>query len=139
MRGNIEKVTPRWPAHITLKRGNILDFTMLMLTKQAFPAVAAMLVVAVSTSWAVPALAGHAQSSTTSQSRPAPLLQRGDLVRLRSGGPVLTVKSVRDGWVICTWLTDYGELQSGGFPIAMVEGPVAPDEANPETNGLGQE
>jgi transposase len=29
-------------------------------------------------------------------------------------GPVLTVKSVRDGWVICTWWNgDYGEFQSG--------------------------
>ena len=110
-----------------------------MLSKQTVPAIAAMLGVAVSTSWAVPALAGPAQSSTTMQSRPAPLLQRGDLVRLRSGGPLLTVKSVRDGWVICSWLTDYGELQSGGFPIAMVEGPVTPVDANPETNGLGQE
>ena len=75
------------------------------------------------------------------QSRAVPLLKRGDLVRLRSGGPVLTVKSVRDGWVICTWLTDYGELQSGGFPMAMVEGPVTPppDDANAETNGLSQE
>ena len=140
MRGNIEKVTPRWPAHITAKRKH-LDFTMLMLPKQAVPAIAAMLGVAVSASWAVPALAGPAQSSTTMQSRAVPLLKRGDLVRLRSGGPVLTVKSVRDGWVICTWLTDYGELQSGGFPMAMVEGPVTPppDDANAETNGLSQE
>jgi uncharacterized protein YodC (DUF2158 family) len=140
MRGNIEKVTPRWPAHITAKRKH-LDFTMLMLTKQAVPAIAAMLGVAVSASWAVPALAGPAQSSTTMQSRPAPLLQSGDLVRLRSGGPVLTVKSVGDGWVICTWLTEYGELQSGGFPLAMVEGPVTlpPDDANPQTNGFSQE
>jgi uncharacterized protein YodC (DUF2158 family) len=113
---------------------------IMMLTKKAVPAIAAMLGVAVSTSW-VPALAGPAQSSTTMQSRAVPLLKRGDLVRLRSGGPVLTVKSVRDGWVICTWLTDYGELQSGGFPIAMVEGPVTPppDDANAETNGLSQE
>jgi uncharacterized protein YodC (DUF2158 family) len=118
-----------------------LDFTMLMLTKQAVPAIAAMLGVAVSASWAVPALAGPAQSSSTTQSHPAPLLQSGDLVRLRSGGPVLTVKSVGDGWVICTWLTEYGELQSGGFPIAMVEGPVTlpPDDANPQTNDLSQE
>src|SRR2546430_14936736 len=140
MPGTIAKVTPRWPAHITAKRKH-LDFTMLMLPKQAVPAIAAMLGVAVSTSWAVPALAGPAQSSTTMQSRAVPLLKSGDLVRLRSGGPVLTVKSVRDGWVICTWLTDYGELQSGGFPIAMVEGPVTPppDDANAETNGLSQE
>ena len=118
-----------------------LGFAMMMLTKKAVPAIAAMLGVAVSTSWAVPALAGPAQSSTTMQSRAVPLLKSGDLVRLRSGGPVLTVKSVRDGWVICSWLTDYGELQSGGFPIAMVEGPVTPppDDANAETNGLSQE
>ena len=117
-----------------------LGFAM-MLTKKAVPAIAAMLGVAVNTSWAVPVLAGPAQSSTTMQSRAAPLLKSGDLVRLRSGGPVLTVKSVRDGWVIGTWLTDYGELQSGGFPMAMVEGPVTPppDDANAETNGLSQE
>jgi uncharacterized protein YodC (DUF2158 family) len=126
------------PYHQTRKD---LGFTMMMLTKKAVPAIAAMLGVAVSTSWAVPALPAPAQSSTTMQSRAAPLLKRGDLVRLRSGGPVLTVKSVRDGWVICTWLTDYGELQSGGFPMAMVEGPVTPppDDANAETNGLSQE
>ncbi len=99
---------------------------MMMLTKKAVTAIAAMLGVAVSTSWAVPALAGPAQSSTTMQSRAAPLLKRGDLVRLRSGGPVLTVKSVRDGWVICSWLTDYGELQSGGFPIAATSAESVP-------------
>jgi uncharacterized protein YodC (DUF2158 family) len=96
--------------------------------------------VAVSTSWAVPALAGPAQSSITTQSRSVPLLQSGDLVRLRSGGPVLTVKSVRDGWVICSWFGDYGELESGCFPIAMVEGPVTPpNDTNPQTDGLSAE
>jgi uncharacterized protein YodC (DUF2158 family) len=114
-----------------------LGFAMMMLTKKAVPAIAAMLGVAVSTSWAVPALAGPAQSSTTMQSRAVPLLKRGDLVRLRSGGPVLTVKSISDNWVICTWFGDYGELLSAGFPIAMVTGPVtlSTDDANPQTNG----
>jgi uncharacterized protein YodC (DUF2158 family) len=71
------------------------------------------------------------------QSRAVPLLKRGDLVRLRSGGPVLTVKSISDNWVICTWFGDYGELLSAGFPIAMVTGPVtlSTDDANPQTNG----
>jgi uncharacterized protein YodC (DUF2158 family) len=125
-------------AHITFKRRH-LDFTML--SKQAVQAIAAMLGVAVSASWAVPALAGPAQSSATTQSRPATLLQSGDLVQLRSGGPVMTVKSVRDGWVICTWWSEYGDFQSGGFPIATVEGPVTlpPDDANPQTNGLSPE
>jgi uncharacterized protein YodC (DUF2158 family) len=110
-----------------------------MLSKQTLPAIAAILGVAVGASWAVPALAASAQSTTTTQSRSAPLLHSGDLVRLRSGGPLLTVKSVRDGWVICTWWTEYGDFQTSGFPIAAVEGPLAPDDANPQTNGLSQE
>ena len=110
-----------------------------MLSKQTLPAVAATLGVAVSASWAVPALAAPAQLTTITQSRSAPLLHSGDLVRLRSGGPLLTVKSVHDGWVICTWWTQYGDFQTGGFPIASVEGPLAPEDANPQTNGLSQE
>jgi len=54
-------------------------------------------------------------------------------------GPLLTVKSVRDGWVICNWWTEYADFQTSGFPIAAVEGPLAPDDANPQTNGLSQE
>ena len=110
-----------------------------MLSKQTLPAIAAMLGVAVSASWAVPALAAPAQSTTTTQRRSAPLLHSGDLVRLRSGGPLLTVKSVHDGWVICTWWTEYGDFQTNGFPIAAVEGPLAPDDSNPLTNGLRQQ
>jgi uncharacterized protein YodC (DUF2158 family) len=112
-----------------------------MLSKQTVPAIAAMLGVAFSASWAVPALAAPAHSTTTTQSRPATLLHSGDLVRLRSGGPLLTVKSVRDGWIICTWWSEYGDFQSGGFPIAMVEGPLTPppNDADPQTNGLSPE
>lgn len=99
-----------------------------MLSKQAIPAIAAMLWVMFSASWAVPALAGPPQSSITTQGRNSPLLHSGDLVRLRSGGPLLTVKNVSGGWVICTWWSEYGDLQSGGFPIAMVEGPLIPPE-----------
>jgi uncharacterized protein YodC (DUF2158 family) len=112
-----------------------------MLSKQGVPVIAAMLGVAASASWALPALASPAQSSTATQSRPTTLLHIGDLVRLRSGGPLLTVKSVHDGWVICTWWTEYGDFQSGGFPIAMVEGPITqpPNDVDPQTNGFSPE
>jgi uncharacterized protein YodC (DUF2158 family) len=72
------------------------------------------------------------------QSDATPLLQSGDLVRLRSGGPFLTVKSVQGEYVICTWWSEEaGDFRSGGFPIAMVAGPVAlpPNDAMHKRTG----
>ena len=108
---------------------------MLKLPKAAVVAIQATLGVALSA--AVPALADAAPASTATQSQTSPQLHPGDLVRLRSGGPVLTVKSASDNWVICTWFDEYGEFQSTGFPIAMIVGPttLSPDDAKPETNG----
>ena len=84
--------------------------------------------------WA--ALADAAPANTATQSQTTPVLHVGDLVRLRSGGPAMTVKRVWENWVICNWNGGYG-AQSAGFPIAMIAGPLtlSPDEANPQTNG----
>ena len=108
---------------------------MLKLPKAAAVAVQATLWVALSSPWAT--LADAAPANTATQSQTTPRLHKGDLVQLPSGGPVLTVKSVSDNWVICTWFDDYGELQSTAFPIAMIAGPVtlSPDDAKPQTNG----
>ena len=108
---------------------------MLNLPNAAAVAVQATLWVALSSPWA--ALADAAPAKTATQSQTTPRLHEGDLVRLRSGGSVLTVKSASDNWVICTWFDDYGELQSSAFPIAMIAGPVtlSPDDAKPQTNG----
>jgi uncharacterized protein YodC (DUF2158 family) len=108
---------------------------MLKLPNAAAVAVQATLWVALSSPWA--ALADAAPAKTATQSQTTPRLHEGDLVRLRSGGSVLTVKSASDNWVICTWFDDYGELQSTAFPIAMIAGPVtlSPDDAKPQTNG----
>ena len=108
---------------------------MLNLPNAAAVAVQATLWVALSSPWA--ALANAAPAKTATQSQTTPRLHEGDLVRLRSGGSVLTVKSASDNWVICTWFDDYGELQSTAFPIAMIAGPLtpSPDDAKPQTNG----
>jgi uncharacterized protein YodC (DUF2158 family) len=111
---------------------------MLIFTKPAAVAIAATLGVALSAPCAVTALAGAAQSNTAMRGPATPRFQSGDLVRLRSGGPLMTVKSAQDNWVICSWWSEgYGEFQSGGFPVAMVVGPVPPpsNDANPQPNG----
>src|SRR5258708_36718436 len=109
---------------------------MLKLPKPAAMGTQAKLGIAPSGPWAVPALAAPANTATQSQT--TPLLHEGDLVRLRSGGPEMTVKSVQGNWVICTWWSQgWGGFQSSGFPLAMVAGPVTlpPDDPHPQTTG----
>ena len=51
----------------------------------------------------------------------------GDIVRLKSGGPAMTVTDVDlnddDGtyWVSCTWFDEKGQRASSSFPAATVE------------------
>jgi uncharacterized protein YodC (DUF2158 family) len=106
---------------------------MLKLPKPAAIAIQATLGIALSAPWAVPALAAPANTATQSTT---PLLHEGDLVRLRSGGPEMTVKSVRGNWVIAIWWNEgYGGFQSSGFPLAMVDGPITlpPVDVSPQT------
>ena len=107
---------------------------MLRLPKPAAIAIQATLGIALSAPWAVPALAEPA--NTAMQSQTTPLLHEGDLVRLRSGGPEMTVKSVQGKWVVATWWNEgFGGFQSAGFPLAMVDGPITlpPVEVSPQT------
>src|SRR6266446_3180240 len=108
---------------------------MLKLPKPAAIAIQATLGIALSASWAVSALATPANTATQSQTTPR--LQEGDLVRLRSGGPEMTIKSVRGNWVIAIWWNEaFGGFQSAGFPVAMVDGPITlpPVNVRPQTS-----
>jgi uncharacterized protein YodC (DUF2158 family) len=110
---------------------------VLKLPKPAAIAIQATLGVALSALWAVPALADATPANTATHSQTTPLLHEGDLVRIRSGGPAMTVKSVSGDWVICTWWSDGdGAFQTGGFRIAEVT-PVtlSPNDVNPQTDG----
>lgn len=51
-------------------------------------------------------------------------LRVGDLVRLKSGGPVMTVSEVlegEDGGVRASWHDKSGQVQSAGFPVEMLK------------------
>ena len=47
-------------------------------------------------------------------------LNIGDVVRLRTGGPKMTVIEVSDGYAHCTWFVD-GKPQQHGFPVDTLE------------------
>src|SRR5215831_13208741 len=107
---------------------------MLKLLKPAAIAIQATLGVALSAPWAVSGLAAPANTATQSQT--APVLHEGDLVRLRSGGPEMTVKSVQGKWVVATWWNEgFGGFQSAGLPVVMVDGPITlpPVDVSPQT------
>jgi uncharacterized protein YodC (DUF2158 family) len=54
------------------------------------------------------------------QSQAAASLQRGDLVRLRSGGPLMTIDSIRGDQVDCFWTGLDGEPNAETFPAAVL-------------------
>lgn len=98
---------------------------MLKLTKPVAIAIQASLGIALSAPLAATALAEGASANAATQNQATPTFRGGDLVRLRSGGPVMTVKSVHGNWVICTWWNEaFGQFRTVGFPATMIDGPM---------------
>jgi uncharacterized protein YodC (DUF2158 family) len=92
-----------------------------MLKRRAATAgLTAIVLCGLTVAWIGPVVAQPAVSHTESQSLAAPVLRPGDLVRLRSGGALMTVHKVQDDQAICYWSTGYGETRSGSFPIAVI-------------------
>src|ERR1700753_1598633 len=71
-----------------------MEFKMLASTKQISVAIAVTLALGTSSA---PAFSASAPSNTAMQNRTAPPVRTGDLVRLRSGGPLMTVASIDGG------------------------------------------
>lgn len=67
-----------------------------------------------------PALSASAGPALSTQGNVAPELHRGDLVRLRSGGPLMTVDTVTDDQVECVWNSD-GQTDDATFPAKMLQ------------------
>ena len=78
---------------------------------------AAMVMCGLTVAWIGPVVA---EPAAENPSRAAPVLRTGDLVRLRSGGALMTIDKVEGDQVICYWSTGYGETRSGSFPIAVL-------------------
>jgi len=58
---------------------------------------------------------GSVQSDVTVQ------FGRGDLVRLRSGGPMMTVSAVKGDQVECVWADDNGQPDDATFPADVLQ------------------
>jgi uncharacterized protein YodC (DUF2158 family) len=51
----------------------------------------------------------------------APQLKRGDLVRLRSGGPMMTVSAVKSDQIECFWTDENGQPNDASFPADVLQ------------------
>jgi uncharacterized protein YodC (DUF2158 family) len=93
---------------------------MLASTIQASVAIAVTLGVTLGMTLS-PAFSAPAPSNTAIQNTAAPSLRSGDLVRLRSGGPLMTVTGIEGDQVNCVWTDLDGHIGSERFPIATLE------------------
>jgi uncharacterized protein YodC (DUF2158 family) len=98
---------------------------MLAFTKRRSVAIAAALGIALAVPLSISAFADSAPPKTAAQNRAASPLKTGDLVHLRSGGPLMTVTGVRGDQVNCSWI-DWldGQPKTGSFPTAVLAAPV---------------
>ena len=66
-----------------------------------------------------PASSSPAQSNIQNQAAPA--FRSGNLVRLRSGGPLMTVKDVKGDQVDCFWTDVNGQINADSFPVDVLQ------------------
>jgi uncharacterized protein YodC (DUF2158 family) len=75
----------------------------------------------VSTTTGGMAPASSASAPSTTQSQAAPAFRSGSLVRLRSGGPLMTVKGIKGDQVDCFWTDRNGQINADSFPIDVLQ------------------
>jgi uncharacterized protein YodC (DUF2158 family) len=95
-----------------------MELNMLTSTKQVSTAIAVTLALGLPLS---PAFSASAPSNTAAQNQAAPALRSGNLVRLRSGGPLMTVVRIEGDQVNCVWTDWDGQFESGNFPIDVLQ------------------
>jgi uncharacterized protein YodC (DUF2158 family) len=90
-------------------------------TKRAPHAAALTFAIALSVPLSIPAFSEPAPAITAMQDRTAASFQRGELVRLRSGGPVMTVNSISGDQVDCYWTDSSGQPNADKFPVYVLQ------------------
>ena len=65
--------------------------------------------------------ASSASAPSTTQNQAAPAFRSGNLVRLRSGGPLMTVKGIKGDQVDCFWTDGSGQINADSFPIVVLQ------------------
>jgi uncharacterized protein YodC (DUF2158 family) len=66
-----------------------------------------------------PASYDSAPSNTPNQAAPA--FRSGNLVRLRSGGPLMTVRDIKGDQVDCFWTDANGQINADSFPVDVLQ------------------
>jgi uncharacterized protein YodC (DUF2158 family) len=97
-----------------------MELNMLTFTRRASIATALILGIAFSMPLSVPAFSDSAPTNTVMQSQTAASLQAGDLVRLRSGGPLMTVNGIKGNQADCFWTGEDGQPNADSFPIDVL-------------------
>ena len=75
----------------------------------------------VSTKTAGMAPASSASAPSNTQNLAAPAFRSGNLVRLRSGGPLMTVKDFKGDQVDCFWTDVNGQINADSFPVDVLQ------------------
>jgi uncharacterized protein YodC (DUF2158 family) len=106
---------------ITISGAGEMEIDMLAFTNRASIPTALMLGIALSLPVSIPAFSESVPWNTAIQSQVAAPFQPGDLVRLRSGGPLMTVDSIKGNQVDCYWTSEDGEPSAESFPIDVLQ------------------
>jgi uncharacterized protein YodC (DUF2158 family) len=94
---------------------------MFAFAKRRSVAIALALGVALNVPLSIPAVSDSAPSNTAIQNGIGPTLRGGDLVKLRSGSPLMTVDGIRGDQVDCYWTGEDGQINAETFPIYVLQ------------------
>ena len=65
--------------------------------------------------------ASSASAPSNTQNQAAPAFRSGNLVRLRSGGPLMTVRDIKGDQVDCFWTDFNGQINADSFPVDVLQ------------------